>query len=213
MRRQSLIAIFALILSLGACAVTDTGDPAPEGDAAETMVPMAVMANDQISDSSYAARLDALARRLNDGTLDQGIEIGKPFRLRPAGSAELAFEPGLEADASAVNCLVSGDGPRRISPQSVQFGVLMNCNGAIKRATMFLYLFRRLNASDPWAGVASRGPEVFTQNLAGTTVTRTDAVCLPADYAGVLDITVEFLDGFPLVIRSIFGTPTIFIGC
>jgi hypothetical protein len=214
MNPKSLTTVFALMLSLGACAITDSGDLPPEKDAADAMQPVAVTVNDQISDVSHAARLDALVRQLNDGALDQGVEVAESPRLMAANrSKERIRVPGVEAAASAVNCLVSNDGPRRISAESIQFGVLMNCNGAIRRATMFLYLFRRLSASDPWAAVASRGPEVFTQNLAGTTVTRTDAVCLPAEYVGVLDITVEFLDGSPLVIRSIFATTNVFIGC
>lgn len=143
--------------------------------------------------------------RLLNRTPEQAV------RLAAKGATPSAGATGPGASLAAVTCYVGGSGPRRYSSDTVSFNVTMTCDGAIRQATMYLYMFR--NVAGDWSPFASRGPDsaVGTPFIVG--LNRTDAVCLPAEYIGVAHVIVDFRDGYPLRIEAIFQTPSIYVGC
>lgn len=171
-------------------------------------------------ESGSPFRLDPTAPLVAPGTvLDIGkgsqVRLLRPTSLAAAEHAKAMQHPKAAApDASlaAVTCYVGGDGPRRTDRETVYFGVTVNCDGAVKQITMYLYLFRNVSGTG-WEPFASRGPDRTAGTLFIVGLSRSDPVCLPANYIGVAHVIVDFLDGYPLHLEGIFQTPSIFVGC
>lgn len=172
------------------------------------------------SQAEVPFRIDPSAPLLEPGT---ALNIGRDGQVRllrptPLAAMEHAKVTGQakattsDASVAGVTCYVGGSGPRRTAPDTVYFGVDVICDGAIRKVTMYLYLW--YNVSDTgWSPFASRGPDsaVGTPFIVG--LSRTDGVCLPAHYIGMAHVIVDFLDGYPLHLEGIFQTPSVFVGC
>ena len=173
------------------------------------------------SESSVPFRIDPNAPSVSP---DAAFGIGRGqqirlLRLTPSAATEhaKATAPQAGADAASVppedvTCTVSGSGPRRYDQQTIYFGVTLLCNGKIQQAAMRLFMYRNV-AGTGWelfkAGDLERAPG--TPFIVG--LTRSDPVCLPANYIGMVYVRVDFLAGNPLTEEVVFATNSTFVGC